>query len=80
MDSYGHFRYWSGCRSLDDKRQIAWWNGTVSRFKGKLAQMIKDVNVRFQDYFILSVVRQVLLHWGYILIKDDLSWFTFLFM
>ena len=35
--------------------------------------MIKDVNVRFQDYFILSVVRQVLLHWGYILIKDDLS-------
>ena len=40
----GIFRYWLGRRSLDDKRQIARWNSIVSRFKGKLVKMIKDVD------------------------------------
>ena len=48
VDSYGwfqwFFRYWLGGRSLDDKRQIATWKRIVSRFKGKLVKMMKDVN------------------------------------
>ena len=47
-DPYGwfqwYFRYWLGRRSLGDERQIARWEGIVSRFKGKLIKMIKDVN------------------------------------
>ena len=32
----------------------------VSRFKGKLIKMIKDVNVRFDDYSISPKLRQIL--------------------
>ena len=39
--------------------------------------MIKDVNGRFDDYSISPVIRQVLLHWGYELVDDDLQWFIF---
>ena len=49
IDPYGwfqwYFRYWLGKRSVDDERQINRWKGIVSRFKGKLIKMIKDVNV-----------------------------------
>ena len=45
-----YFRYWLGRRSVDDKRQINRTKGIVSRFKGKLVKMIKDVNGRFDDY------------------------------
>ena len=31
---------------------MAGWKGIVSRFKGKLTKMIKDVNCRFDDYSI----------------------------
>ena len=69
MDSYSwfqwYFRYWLGGRSLDDRRQIAKWNGIVSSFKGDLVQMIKDVNGTFDDYSISSVITQDLLHWSY---------------
>ena len=34
--------------------------------------MMKDVNGRFDDYSISPVLRQVLLHWGYELLEDDL--------
>ena len=44
-----HFRYWLGRKSLDDERQITRWKGDLSRFKGKLAQMIKDLDGRFDD-------------------------------
>ena len=60
-----YFRCWLG-RSLADKRQ------TVSRFKGKLVKMTKDVNGIFDDYYILPKIRQILLHWGYELVENDL--------
>ena len=34
--------------------------------------MMKDVNGRFDDYSISPVIRQVLLHWVYELVEDDL--------
>ena len=37
----------------------------VSRFRGKLVKMIKDVDSKFDDYSISPKIRQVLLHWGY---------------
>ena len=76
IDPYGwfqwYFRYWLGRRSLDDGRQINRWKGIVTRFKGKLVEMIKDVNGRFGDYFVSSKIRQILLHWGYELTESDL--------
>ena len=67
MDPYGwfqwYFRYWLSRSSYENKRQIARWNGIVSRFKGKSVQVIKDVNGRFDNYSILPVMKQVLLHW-----------------
>ena len=76
IDPYGwlqwYFRYWLGRRSLEDERQINRWKGIVSRFKGKLIKMIKDVNGRFDDYSILPKIRQILLHWGYELAESDL--------
>ena len=33
--------------------------------------MIKDVNVRFDDYSISPKIRQILLQWGYELVKSD---------
>ena len=35
-----------------------------SRFKEKLVKIKKDVNGRFDDYFISPNIRQILLHWG----------------
>ena len=56
MNPYGwfqwYFRYWLGRRFLDDKRQIDIWKGIVSRFRGKLVKMIKEINSRFDDYLI----------------------------
>ena len=65
--------------SLDDKRQFARWKGIVSRFKGKLVKMINDVNFRFDDHSISLKIRQILFHWGYELVENDLLWFIFLF-
>ena len=67
-----YIRYWLGRRSLDNKRQKNKWKGTVSRFKSKLVKMIKDANVRFDDYSISLKIRQILLHWGYELVENDL--------
>ena len=52
----------------DDKRQIARWKGIVSRFKGELVKMIKDADVRFDDYSVSLMIRQILLHWAYELV------------
>ena len=77
IDSCGwfqwYFRYWLGRRSKDDERQIKRWKGIVSRFKGKLIEMIKGVDGKLDDYSISPKTRQILLHWGYELTKSDLS-------
>ena len=44
----------------------------VTRFKGKLVKMIKDVNGKFDDYSISPKIRQILLHRGYELTESDL--------
>ena len=35
--------------------------------------MIKDVDGRLDDYSISLMIRQVLLHWGYELVKNDIN-------
>ena len=76
MDPYGlfqlYFSYWLGIRSLDDKRQISRSKGIVSRFKGKLVNLIKYVDGRFNDCSISPKIRQILLHWRYELVEYDL--------
>ena len=68
IDSYRwfrwYFRYWLGRRSVNDKRETARCNGTVSRFKGKLVKMIKDVNSKFHGYSILPKIRQKFIELG----------------
>ena len=49
----------------DDERQINKWKKIVSRFRGQLVKMIRDVGSKFDDYSILPKIRQILLHWGY---------------
>ena len=76
QDPYGwfqwYFRYWLARRSKDDKRQIKRWKGIVSRFKGKLIEMIKKAGSKFNDYSISPKIRQILLHRGYELTESDL--------
>ena len=43
----------------------------MSRFRGKLVKMIKDVGSKFGDYSISSKIKQILLHWGYELTEKD---------
>ena len=68
-----YFRYWLGRKFHDDERRFTRWRGIVSRLKGKLVKMIKDVNGRFDDYATSPMIRQVLLHWGYELVENDLK-------
>ena len=35
----------------------------VSRFRGKLVEMIRDVGSKFDDYSFSPKIRQILLHW-----------------
>ena len=37
----------------------------MSRFRGKLAKMIRDAGSKFNDNSISPKIRQILLHWGY---------------
>ena len=37
----------------------------VSSFRGKLVKMIKNAGSKFDDYSVLSKIRQILLHCGY---------------
>ena len=43
--------------------------GKNSWFKGKLIQMIKGSNDKFNDYSISHKIRRILVHWGYELTK-----------
>ena len=71
IDSYSwfqwYFMYQLGRRSKDDKRQISKWKKVVSRFRGKLVEMIRDAGSKFDDYSI----GQILLNWGYELTEKD---------
>ena len=44
----------------------------MSRFKGKLVEMIKDPHGKFDNYSISPKIKQILLHWGYELVESDL--------
>ena len=66
-----YFRYWLGRRLKYDERQINRWRRIVSRFRGKLVKMIKDVGNKFDDYSISPKIRQILLHWGHELTEKD---------
>ena len=37
-----------------------------------VVKMIRDANGRFEDYPISPKIRQMLLHWGYELVENDL--------
>ena len=80
IDPYGwfqwYFRYWLGRRSKDDIRQINRWNKIVSRFRGKLVKMIKDVSSKFDDYSISLKIRQILLHEKELTEKDFFIYLT----
>ena len=41
------------------------------RLKGKIVEIIKHVNGRFDSYSISPKIRQILLHWGYEIVKSD---------
>ena len=59
------------------KRQINRWKKIVSRFSGKLVNMVGDAGSKFDDYSISPKIRQILLLWGYELIEKDfflLTW------
>ena len=43
----------------------------MSRFKGKLVKMIRDVGSKFDDFSISLKIRQILLHWGYEFSEKD---------
>ena len=51
---------------------FARWKGNVTRFKDKLVKMIKSFSCRFDDYTIFSMIRTVLLHWGYEFVENNL--------
>ena len=54
------------------------WKGIVSTFNGKLIKIIKNVDARFDDYSISPKIRQILLHWRFELIENDLWFFLFI--
>ena len=76
QDPYGWFQwycqYYLGRRSSDNERQMKRRNDIVNRFKGILVKMIKDKGAKFDDYSISPKIRQILLHWGYELVENDL--------
>ena len=43
----------------------------MSRFRGKLVKMIKDVGSKYDDCSISPKIRQILLHSGYELTEKD---------
>ena len=53
------------------KDKLIRWKEIVSRCRGKLVEMVKDADTKFDDYSILPKTRQILLHWGYELTEKD---------
>ena len=54
------------------KKKNKRWKEIVKRFKGKLTEMIKKADSKFDNYSISPKIRQILLHWGYELTESDL--------
>ena len=48
------------------------YNAIVNRFTTILVRMIKNNDAKFDDYSISPKIRQILLHWGYELVENDL--------
>ena len=44
----------------------------MTRFKGKLVEMIKDAGSKYDGYSISPKIGQILLHWGYELVESYL--------
>ena len=69
IDPYGwfqwYYRYYSGRRSNDDKRQIKRFRGIVSRFKSIQVKTVKDKGAKIDDYSVGAKIRQILLDCGY---------------
>ena len=65
IDPYGwfqlYFGYLLGRRLEDDERQINKWKKKLSRFRGKLVKMIRDVGTKLDDYSISPKIKQNLL-------------------
>ena len=70
IDTYGwfqwYFRYCKGRRNKDDKRQMNRWKRIVNRVVGILNKIIKEGKDS-------KKIRQILLHWGYVLRSLSLS-------
>ena len=47
------------------------WKKIMSRFRGKLVKIIRDVGRKFDNYSILPKSRQILLHWVYELTEKN---------
>jgi len=78
QDPYGWFqwycRFFQGRRSEDDGRQISRWlncAGVNGRWRNNLIGKIYRARANYNDIQVSPVVRQVLLHWGYVLTEED---------
>merc|ERR1711865_447177 len=78
IDPYGWFqwycRFYLGRRSTDDERQIARGLGCCGpkgRFRNQLIGKIARSGATLNDHGISPVIRQSLLHWGYVLTQRD---------
>lgn len=77
FDPYGWFEwyvnFYNGRRCDDDERQIKRWKNIMIRFKKRLINMINKKNTSYDDYNISPVMRQLLLHWAYEIVENDLN-------
>ena len=79
-DPYGWFqwycRFYKGRRIYDDERQIKRWlklAGPNGRFRRRLMNEIIKKGKKYDDPSVSPVIRQVLLHWGYELTREDFN-------
>ena len=49
---------WISSKLIDGKK-------IVTKFRGNLVKMIRDVGSKFDEYPTSPKIRQILLHWGY---------------